>query len=103
MDKLLTFYDLPDIDALPRLERWLYRDAAPAVLSAQGPLLTRYETYRSIYMPSYVQDAIPRYGTYSWRMVESCCLETPLSDDGLDHGGALVVPQPPQGGSIALS
>lgn len=97
MDRVLTFYDLPTMDALPRLERWLYRDAAPAVLSAHGPLLTRYETYRSGYIPLNLHNLLSKYGTYAWRMVESYWLEPPAQPEGMAAPeGAMAIPPMPR-------
>lgn len=97
MNKFFTFYDLPDIDALPKLERWLYRDAAPAVLSAHGPLLTRYDTYRSCYISQNIRNILPRYGTYVWRLTESYWLETPaIKEDEIFAEGSMAVPPLPQ-------
>jgi len=77
--------NLTDLNDLPKMNRWLFKDHAPDTVSQNGPILQRYTTYRAL--------PIPRggelYGAYNWRMTEHYWREDPFGEKQLEHGTAL--------------
>ncbi len=77
--------NLTDLNDLPKMNRWLFKDHAPDTVSQNGPILARYTTYRALPIP----EGGERYGAYNWRMTEHYWREDPFGKDQLEHGTAL--------------
>lgn len=76
--------NLTSWDYLPTMERWLYKDHAPEILSQIAPILHRYTTYRSVPAPTGAE----AYGYYNWRMTEHWWAVSPYSDTVTQHDTA---------------
>lgn len=77
--------NLTDLNDLPKMNRWLFKDHAPDTVSQNGPILSRYTTYRALPIP----EGAERYGAYNWRMTEHYWREDPFGENQLDHGTAM--------------
>lgn len=77
--------NLTDLNDMPKMNRWLFKDHAPDTVSQNGPILERYTTYRSLPIP----EGAENFGVYNWRMTEHFWREDPFGDVQLDHGSAL--------------
>lgn len=82
--------NLTNLNYLPMMERWFYRDEAMETISQMGPMLYRYVTYRAVPPP----EGGTGYGYYNWRMIEHWWRESPFRK-GRSHGGALADYWPP--------
>ena len=82
MQKSLIIYNMHSTNSVPKLERWLYKDHAPDTLSAFGPIMTQYDTYRSIYVPTDMRHLFKKYGTYNWRIINQWWMDTPVDKNG---------------------
>jgi hypothetical protein len=81
--------NIKNMDYLPEMERWLYKEHAPETISQVGPILHRYVTYRAVPAP----EAAEAYGYYNWRMTEHWWHESPFQR-GMGHGSALAEQRP---------
>jgi len=77
--------NLTDLNDLPKMNRWLFKDHAPDTVSQNGPILERYTTYRALPIPAGAE----AYGAYNWRMTEHFWREDPFGEMQLDHGSAM--------------
>ena len=90
MIKSLIIYNINDMNDLPAMERWLYKDHAPDIISSQGPIIAQFDTYRSVYVPKEMRKDFHRFGTYNWRVINQWWHENPLeSTDKEPTRGAL--------------
>ena len=88
MQKSITFLNMHTTNSLPKLERWLYKDHVTDVISSHGPLMAKYDTYRSVYVPKHMRHLFKKYGTYNWRVMNQWWRETPVDRNGVLMGGA---------------
>ena len=77
--------NLTDLNDLPKMNRWLFKDHAPDAVSQLGPILAKYTTYRALPIPNGGE----LYGAYNWRMTEHYWREDPFGDKQLEHGTAI--------------
>lgn len=80
MIKSVIMYNIKDMNKLPVLERWLYKDHAPEIISSQGPIMAQYDTYRCVYVPKGMSDDFNKLGTYNWRVINQWWHEKPFEN-----------------------
>ncbi len=92
MIKSILMYNIKNMNDLPVLERWLYKDNAPGMISSQGPIMSGYDTYRAVYEPKSMKNDFKRYGTYNWRVINQWWTEPPFaSANASNFKGALAL------------
>jgi len=78
--------NLTDLNDLPRMNRWLFKEHSVDAVSQVGHILTRYRTFRALPIP----EGGELYGAYNWRLTEHCWVEDPYKEGAeLSHGTAL--------------
>jgi len=90
MTRSYLLVNLTNLNYLPMMERWFYRDKVMETISQMGPMLYRYVTYRAVPPPEGGAD----YAYYNWRMIEHWWHESPFRK-GVTHGSALAEYWPP--------
>lgn len=67
--------NLTDMNDLPTMDRWLFKEHANDTVSINGSILSGYSTYRALPIPRGGE----KYGAYNWRMTEHHWMMDPFS------------------------
>ena len=67
--------NLTDMNDLPAMDRWLFKEHAIDTVSINDPILSGYATYRALPIPRGGE----MYGAYNWRMTEHHWMADPFS------------------------